>query len=372
MRINEIFEKLQEVAADPRGQMDRYLNEGKKVVICAPYYIPEEIVYSMDAIPFGVWGGDFEVTESKRYIPAFYCSIMHGVLDLGIRRVFNGASALIIPELCDTLKITGENWKCAVPDIPMIPMSYPENRKLPSGFRYLLRTYQRVADDLEKYLNASFNDEELKKAISIYNRHNRAMRKAESLISIHPEITARQRTSLYKSAFFMDKAEHLVIVEELIKLLEGKEAERSDKTPVFISGILADHPDLVNIFDELNFQIVGDDIAAQSRLYRTDAPELETGLESLCRKFCSMDDCSLLYDPTKHHAVRVRDDALRRGAKAVLVLMTKFCDPEEFDFPHIRQACEDAGLVVIEAEVDRQMNQFGQIRTLLETMKEML
>lgn len=372
MQIQKIFEELREAASHPRRQMDRYRNEGKKIVICAPYYIPEEIVYSMGAIPFGVWGGDFEVTESKRYIPAFYCSIMHGVLDLGIRGVFDGASALIVPELCDTLKITGENWKCAVPDIPMIPMSYPENRKLPSGYRYLWHTYQRVIDDLEKYLDVTFDDESLKKAISLYNCHNQAMRRAETLISVHPEITVRQRTDLFKSAFFMDKAEHLDLLEKLISLLEQTEAGTSDKTPVFLSGILADHPALVEMFDDMGFQIVGDDIAAQSRLYRTDAPEAETGLESLCRKFCRMDDCSLLYDPKKHHALRVRDDALARGAQAVLVLMTKFCDPEEFDFPHVRKACEDAGLLVIEAEVDRQMNQFGQIRTVLETIREML
>ena len=66
------------------------------------------------------------------------------------------------------------------------------------------------------------------------------------------------------------------------------------------------------------------------------------------------------------------DLAKERDAHSVLVVMTKFCDPEEFDFVPIRKACRAAGVSLSQIEVDRQMADFGQVRTLLETMCDTL
>ena len=50
--------------------------------------------------------------------------------------------------------------------------------------------------------------------------------------------------------------------------------------------------------------------------------------------------------------------------------MMKFCDPEEFDYPLIYKACQNADIPVLEIEVDRQMNNYEQARTLIESFKE--
>ena len=65
MTVNELFAKLHEVAANPRAQMDRYLAEGKKIVLCAPVYTPEEIIHAMGFVPMGAWGADTELRRAK-------------------------------------------------------------------------------------------------------------------------------------------------------------------------------------------------------------------------------------------------------------------------------------------------------------------
>ena len=65
--MNEILKKMHEVAASPRAQMDKYLAEGKKIVLCAPVYTPEEIIHSMGFVPMGAWGGDMELNRAKEY-----------------------------------------------------------------------------------------------------------------------------------------------------------------------------------------------------------------------------------------------------------------------------------------------------------------
>ena len=66
------------------------------------------------------------------------------------------------------------------------------------------------------------------------------------------------------------------------------------------------------------------------------------------------------------------DEARARGARGVLIVMTKFCDPEEFDYPLLKRTCEAAGLAVATVEVDRQIVSYEQARTVIETFRDLL
>ena len=371
MNVQELLKTFGEAAANPRKQMDVYLAAGEKVVLTAPVYVPEEIIHAMGLVPMGAWGADLPLARSKEYFPAFICSIMQSILELGIRGDYKGASAIVIPSLCDSLKCLGENWKYAVPSIPFIPMTYPQNRWGEVGTAFTKAGYERVIADLEKATGAIFQEENLAASIRLYNRHNDAMRRLEQALPLHPEITARQRSDLFKSAFFMKKETHTALVEDLLAQW-GEKGEAGEKVPVMTSGILCDSPALLDIFDELGLQIVADDVAAESRQYRTDTPDGMAPLDALSEKFARMGLCSVLYDPKKERVEYIAKTAKEKGAKGVIVVLTKFCDPEEFDYPLLKKACSAAGLPVALVEVDRQMEDFEQARTLLEAFRDTL
>ena len=371
-KTQELLKQFHEAASDPKALFRRYLSEGRKVVLTAPVYTPEEIIHSMGAVPFGVWGADIELNESKRYFPAFICSIMQSILELGIRGTYDGASAIVIPSLCDSLKAVGQNWKYAVPSIPFIPMTYPQNRKPDFGADFTRAGYQRVIDDLEKNAALKFDDEKLAGSEEIYNAHNAAMRELVKILAAHPEVTTASRSDIFKSAFFMRKEEHTALVRELIEALASDEPGAA-KIPVMTTGILADAPGLTAILDDCGMQIVCDDIAAESRQYATDTPaEGKDNLDRLVRKFQLMDNCSVLYDQEKKRRAKIVSDAKEAGAKGIIVFLTKFCDPEEFDYPLIKKSCDAAGIPTTLIEVDRQMVNYEQARTAIETFKDVL
>lgn len=371
MTVQELLERFHQVATHPADQMKGYLAQGRKVILTAPVYTPDEIIHAMGMVPMGAWGGDLELEESKKYFPAFICSIVQSAVELGMKGVYDGASAIVIPSLCDSLKVMGQNWKYAVPSIPFIPMTYPQNRKPAFGLTFTLAGYQRVISDLEKATGLTFDEAKLAGSLTVYNEHNAAMRELSALLVKHPEVNATQRSDIYKSAFFMLKEEHTALVRELMEALSAQ-PETTAPLTIYTTGILADAPGLTSILDEFGMQVVGDDVAAQSRQYRTDAPEEGTPLERLGRKFCAMDNCSVLYDVDKKRINLIVDEAKERGAKGVLVVLTKFCDPEEFDYPLIKNACQAAGLPCTIVEVDRQMVNYEQARTAIETMKDLL
>lgn len=371
MSTKEILARFHEIASDPAAMKEKYMADGKKIVLTAPVYTPEEIIHSMGLVPMGAWGADIRLKEAKRYFPAFICSIVQSIVELGMNGTYRGVSAIVIPGLCDSLKVTGENWKYAVPDIPFIAMTYPQNRKPDYARDFTRAGYERLIKKLEEAAGASFDDEALKESIKIYNAHNAAMREISELIAVHGEVSARERSDVYKSAFFMLKEDHTALVKALAASLR-EDAPVIPAKKIMTEGILADSPSLLDIIDENGLHIVCDDVAAESRQYRTDAPEGVCGLESLAEKFSLMDSCSVLYDPQKKRVDDIAADAKKHGADGVLIILTKFCDPEEFDNPMIRKACEKAGIPSVITEIDRQMSDYAQTRTIVETFRELL
>jgi benzoyl-CoA reductase/2-hydroxyglutaryl-CoA dehydratase subunit BcrC/BadD/HgdB len=369
MTSKEIFAKLHEVAFNPKQQLDQYLADGKKVVLVT-YYTPNEIIHSMGLVPMGVWGADIQLNQSKKYFPAFICSIMQSILELGINGAYKGASALVVPSLCDSLKCIGQNWKYAVKDIPFIPMSYPQNRKPDYGKRFTKAGYERVISDLEAITGAHFSDDNLRASNHVYNEHNAVMREFAEVASEY-EVSAQERSDVFKSAWFMLPEEHTALVKELIeRLKEGPKDSR--KVRVLVSGILADAPQLLELFEKYGIKVAFDDVCDESRQYKKDVPEtIQNPMDGLVEKFCSMDDDTLLYDADKKRVDYIVTEAQKHHAEGVIVLMTKFCDPEEFDYVPIKRACEKAGLHQVNIEVDRQMVNYEQAATQLEAFSEL-
>jgi benzoyl-CoA reductase/2-hydroxyglutaryl-CoA dehydratase subunit BcrC/BadD/HgdB len=371
MNTKKMFEEFYNIANKPEILKDNYIAEGKKVILAAPVYTPEEIVHSMGLIPMGAWGADVELNESKEFFPSFYCSVAQSLLQLGMTGGYKGVSAIMIPHLCDTLKCTGQNWKVAVKDIPFIPVAYPQNRKAKFGINYTKQMYLKVIEALENITGAKFDEVSLKNSIKIYNRHNEVMREFSELCASYSDINANDRSVVFKSATFILKEDHTKMVEKLNTEIKNSK-ENNTKVKIITSGILADSKSLLEIIDENNLQIVADDIAAESRQYRTDANTDGDALDCLSTKWSDMGDCSVLYDVNKHRIQLIIDNAKKYGAKGILVVLTKFCDPEEFDYPLLKKACELEGLAVIQVEVDRQMSDLAQARTSIETFKDII
>lgn len=371
MTATKLLARFCEIAANPAAQRDAYLAAGKKVVLTAPVYTPEEVIHSMGLVPMGAWGADTALEGAKRYFPAFICSIVQSAVELGMRGAYRGCSAIVIPSLCDSLKVMGQNWKYAVPDIPFIPMTYPQNREASFGRAFTEAGCRRIAEELERVTGAEYSDEALTRSIEIYNRHNDAMRRVGRVMAEHGEITASERSAVYKSAWFMLKEEHTALVEELIDALNAQEAAKGG-IKLMTTGVLADAPGLLKLLDENGMRIVADDVAAESRQYRTDAPDAATPMARLAAKFAAMGNCSVLYDAEKTRVGMIAAESRAAGSDAVLVVQTKFCDPEEFDYPLIKRACAEAGMPCALIELDRQMVNFEQARTAIETLKAMI
>lgn len=371
--ISEIISQLSEVAAHPEAELNRHLAADKKVIGVGPYYVPEELVYAAGAIPFGVWGRMGTATEARKYFPPFYCSICQMTLEMGLNHELDKLSGFMTAALCDTQRGFSQNFRVGVTQVPMIFVSQPQNRATKAGFDYAVSSYRELKTQVGEACDAIIDDADLTEAIKLYNEWRAAMRTFVKLAGERPAlVSVSARNDVVNAGYYMDKAEHLAKVNELNGLLAAEAANTDGFSKIVLSGIFYDIPAIKEMLDENKYAIVADDIAKESRAFSLQVPEDGDPIEGLALGYCELKNDSILYDAEKSHISHVVDIAKESGAQGVVLLLAKFCDPEEFDAPLLAKECRNVGLSIVQIEVDQSAESYEQARTQLETFKELL
>ncbi|MDR1979367.1 MAG: 2-hydroxyacyl-CoA dehydratase family protein [Synergistaceae bacterium] len=372
--IGELLDHFDVIASNPKAQLEKYVGEGKKAIGCFPYYVPEELVRAAGMVPFGIWGAEGTINAAKEYFAPFYCTIAQMGLELALNGKLNKLSGVIMPSMCDTLRPLTQNFRAAIPQVPFIFLAHPQNRRAPYGVEYTKSQYSNVKKNLESIAGKAISDNSLKEAIRVYNESRAARRKFVKLAGQHPEsVSPVQRSAVLKSAYFMDKAEHTALLTQLNAQLEALPKSDWKGAKILISGILADSKNLLQILGDNHMAVVADDVAQQSRAFRLDVPEADDPMTALALQFAGQDYDVLLYDPELNKRPEyVVNLAKENGAQGVVILMMQFCDPEEMEYPSLKQALDKAGIPSVSIGFDQQMRDFGQARTQLQAFADVL
>lgn len=366
--------ELEQACADPRARLEHYLSQGKKVVGCFAVYTPEELVHASGMIPMGIWGAQTEVKLAKRFLPAFACPIMQSSLELGLRGSYRGLSAVLIPTLCDTFRCISQDWRFGVKDIPMIPVTYPQNRKIAAAEDFLISEFDTVLSRLSILTGNMMTDDALENSIRVYNEHSQAMTQFCKVANDHLDIiTPTVRHAVMKSAFFYEKSEHTAIVREIVEGLNELPRHQFKGKRVILSGITAEPTELLKILEENDMAVVGDDLAQETRQYRTLIPTKGgTPIRRLARQWMDRKACCLAHEDFKQRGEMLVEMAQAEKATGALYCLMKFCDPEEYDYPICRSALQDAGIPTLLLEIDQQSTSCEQARTRIQSFADMI
>lgn len=370
--LNQLLQELSDIAANPKAILQKYLSQGKQVAGCFPIYTPAELVHAGGMIPMGLWGGQINPTVAGRYNPIFTCSIMRSCLEYGMTGIYEGLSCAVMPMLCDTYRGMSGAWRAGVKDIPLVAFIHPQNRTDSGALDFLVEEYKAVRGQLEAHTGCSISDAALEKSITIYNDHSAAMREFAEAANSHLDfITPAVRHNVFKSATFLEKSEHTKKVRAIITELNKLPVHEWKGKKVILSGITAEPNEFLKIFVENNIAVVGDDLAQESRQYRTSIPDGPSPLHRLAGQWFDRFGCSTVHEIESTRGSMLVEMAKKQGAQGIAVCLMRFCDVEEYDYPFISKATEEAGLQSLCLEIDQSTQNNEQSRTKIQTFAEM-
>jgi bcr-type benzoyl-CoA reductase subunit C len=378
MSIEVLLNEFKEVSEHPHRQIEAYKAQGKKVIGILPYYAPEELVVAAGMVPMGIWGSNKKtISMAKEYCATFYCTIAQLALEMLLDGTLDMLDGVITPTICDTLRPMSQNIRVAMSKkLPCIFLAHPQYRRPAFGLQFTVDQYMHIKQELEKISGAPITDEALREAIKVMNRSRKARREFIKLAGQHPEaVSAVNRSAVLRSAWFMEKSEHTQKLEALNAELAALPASQWKGKKVLTSGIICDNPKLLQIFDDNNIAIAGDDVAQETRAIRVDAAETGDPMMALAQQFADQDYDVLLYDEQSNQNRRgeyVAKLAKDCGAQGVVLFMQQFCDPEEMEYPYLKKALDEAGVPHIKLGVDQQMRDFGQASTAIQAFADVL
>lgn len=355
MTLIEQIRWFQAVVKEPAASIkEEKIRTGKNAVGCFLAFCPEEIVYAANLLPVELWGKTPVLSEAKKYFPSFFCAPIQQNLELAMHHAFDKIiCAVIVPVFCDALKSAGQNWKIAVPDIPMIPFVYPAKRNTKSAMRFLKEEYQQVKEKLETLTGKSIQEEEMKKAIAVYNAYRQEARRFCLLAKDHLDIiTPLVRHDVLMAACYVDKARYTEMLKTLNEELKKLPTYNFKGKKVIVAGVEFAERELLRELEEQNMAVTSDNLIQESVNIAADVPdEEEDSLLCIAKRWQNQKYTSVVSDLENR-----REDYLVRLAKredaAVLFILTSFCDPEEYDYPLIRKRLEEEGIPQIMIEIN--------------------
>lgn len=370
--LSTLLKQLQNTAANPRKVLNSYLAQGKKVVGCFPIYVPEELVHAAGMVPMGLWGAQVTPTAAGKYSPIFTCSIMRSCLDLGMTGKYEGLSCVVMPILCDTFRGMSAGWRAGVKDIPIASFIHPQNRDDSDANSFLVAEYRALAHRIEEITGTNIADKALTASIDIYNQHAAVMMKFVEIANDHLDvIDPVVRHAVMKSGAFLSKEEHTTIVGQIIEELKKLPRYEWKGKKVVLTGLIAEPDEFLRMFSENGIAVVGDDLAQESRQYRTPIPAGSDPWERLARQWQNRCSCSVVHEAKFTRGQLIVEMAKRTGATGVVICLMRFCDVEEYDAPFIEKAAKLAGLSTLCLEIDQSTQNNEQSRTKLQGFAEM-
>lgn len=344
---------------------------GKPAVGCFPLFVPEELVYAAGFLPVGLWGGTGTFQRSNRYIQSFACSILRADLELGLAGKYDLLRAVLIPTQCDTLKCVCEDFKAAVPQVPVIGVTIPHNRTIQAAHGQLLDEFDYLTASLRAVQTPDCRPMPLEEAFAVYEDHRAAVRAFLDLVPDHlVTVSPKVRHLVLKAAWSMDKRLYTEKLRRLTDLLKAQPKEDFDGHRFVVTGILLDAEPVLDLLEELHVGVVDDLLCHESLQVRTPTRPGGTVSSRLAYRYLDLRGASPLHDPGKPRGAILAQLVRDRGADAVLFAQMKFCDPEAFDRPIVAQDLAASGIPMLTLEHDQLVPSVGQLRTRLQAFLE--
>jgi len=366
-QLQHLIEGLVNKADNPKQTVhDSIEKHGKKAIGTLPIYAPEEIIYAAGYIPVGLWGGNIKSNKFNKYYPQFCCSIIKADTELALNGHYDCLDAIITSAFCDTLKCATEIFKIALPETKIIPFVYPQNRKAQSGREYMIAEYKRLQSVLECVSGKKITDEAFAESLSVYKKYRKEMREFTNLAGKHTDIIdSKTRHNIIKAAFFMDKSEYTEIINKINLKLSSYPVTLPERK-VILTGLLSEPVKILEILNDNGLYVAADDLAQESRQFRTPDNDSDNIYEYLAERLALQDGCAFLYDSTKSRLDEIKKMVRAHNADVVVYLQMKFCDPDEFDYPIIEKGLQAEDIPVLHIELEQQMESFGQIITRIQ------
>jgi bzd-type benzoyl-CoA reductase N subunit len=350
-----------------------WLNQGRKVMGYVCTYVPEELFYAADILPFRITGRGVEDTSrADAYLTRVNCSFCRCLLELGFEGEYEFLEGAVFMNGCDHIRRAYDNWEAhntARPFMYMLPIPH---RITDRGLEWYKEEVTGLKEAIESHFRVKITSDRLAEATRMCNETRRLLRKLYDLrAGDDPPLTGAEALTVTSAATAMPKKEFNRMLGQLLEEIESRPKTMNGKLRLFISGSLMDDPELIENVEDLGAVVVSDALCFGARNFWTLTDEEGDPFDALCERYYYHEPCPRMAGEYSQRLAFAKEQIERARADGAILEAIKFCDMHGTDNALMKFHLEKEGVPVIELE--RQygpLTDAGRIRTRVQAFLE--
>lgn len=349
---------------------------GRPVVGVLPMNFPAELVAAAGALPLVLQEDDEPVTVGSSRIFNFYCGYNRSLCNQTMGDELTFLDAIMLSDHCVQLLGTADVMRAHMPNVPVIYDQLVSTINAPWAFDESLRVLKEQKSQLEVALDVEITDQDLKNSIALFNKNRQLLRSLYDMrIEGKIRMSAIDVLAVVQSSMVMDRQEHTALLEELLSVLPERTDEVIGKIPVYLSGHMCHAPkkELLRLIENCGASVIADDLYTGYRFISTDVSSETDPMPALTRWYLERNKnvpCPTRSARDYDWNQFLVDQVKRTGAKGVLILLVKFCEPHMYYFPDIKKTFEQEGIPYLLIETEHEEMAMESVKTRLETFLE--
>lgn len=350
-----------------RDVVNDIIKHGGLIAAVFPIHYPRALLRAFNLYPVEVWGPPkVNVSLGGAHLQPYICSIVHNALSFLKMGDLNLANLVLIPHTCDSLQgLASILIDLIKPDQTIIPFYLPRGQR-EEDVVFLTGELRSLYTHFSDLTGKKPTDEELMAAIKREEMSDLLMAKLYK---------NRQPSGLSNIDFYrLVRSREYLPTEQFSNLAEKvlqTPVTPRQGIPIILSGILPEPMELFNMIDEMRGKVVADDLACCGRrLYKAGtSPE---PFRRMAERIFSAPPDPTRGNPIKERIKHLTEMAQNSGAQGIIFYVVKFCEPELFDLPNLRNGLKEQGLASIIIEIDINNPLPRQVATRIGAFLEML
>ncbi len=343
-------------------------------------HVPEEILYAAGIVPVRIVSSHVSQAATRGYIHETYCCFSHDCAYQGLSHNYDFLDLIVTTSSCIHMGEAFNVWvRFAGFQGKSFLIKYPHIIETEPAAAFMVESFKEFKIFLEKFVKKSITDEEIERAIQVYNKSRRLLKKLwEFLKRDKPPINGPEVATITLAAQFMDKQEFNQMLEQLVEELEGEPGKKLSGVKLMVSGGACDDMGIFDLIEHLNYSanLIFVDSCTATRYFWFEVPEGRPDkLAALAEGYIGKIPC-----PAKDNVPGTGEKKRFRyilqfideyKPDGVVLLYQRFCSPQPMDVVALKPILNKLGIPSIDLELDTTIP-VTQFKTQLEAFVEIL
>jgi len=369
------FEELTGVANSfPGPAVQDWKKQGKKVVGFLCCYVPEEILYAADILPYRLRAPRCtDTTSADMYMSHLNCSFARSCVQFVLDGRYDFLDGIVLTDSCDHIRRLYDIFRAAGFDRFLHFISVPHKIT-----EYSIALYQEdlvtFRESIEKAFGVEVTDASLKNAIEVYNETRSLLRKLYELREAdNPPLTGGETLNVVLAATMMPREQYNTLLRQLLEELKGKEGATGYRARLLVAGSGGcDDPDYYQVMEDLGGIVVADALCFGARYFWEPVEQTDDLLSDLARAYLSRPACAKMADQVVERIDFIKKMAKDFSVDGVIYHRLRYCDLWAGQLLLLRDQLNKSDIPMLELEREYTLGATGQLRTRLQAFLERL